>query len=81
MELINKLIRLQETEGLSDEKFARKLKVHRTTWIRIKTSQVNISIEFIRKVLSKYPGLKKEVDIFLFEDAKKCSKQTQVGEC
>lgn len=50
---------------MSDEKFARKLHVHRTTWIRIRTRKINITVEFIRSVLQVYPGLKKDVDIFL----------------
>lgn len=69
MKLINKLKTLQETEGLSDANFAKKLFVHRTTWIRIKTYQINMTVEFLRSVLKVYPGLKKEVDIFLSEDA------------
>jgi hypothetical protein len=69
MNLIEKLRHLQETEGLSDAKFAKKLSVHRTTWIRIRTAQVGITVEFIRAVLKIYPGLKKEVDIFLLDDA------------
>jgi transcriptional regulator with XRE-family HTH domain len=68
MKLIEKLKQLQETEGLSDEKFARRLHVHRTTWIRIKYHQITITVEFIRNVLAVYPGLKKEVDIFLLGD-------------
>lgn len=69
MKLIEKLIQLQETEGLPDWQFAKKLHVHRTTWIRIKTRKIGITVEFIRSVLAAYPGLKKEVDIFLLDGA------------
>jgi len=69
MKLINDLITLQKTEQLSDEKFAHKFSVHRTTWIRIKTGKIAITIDFLRKVIEVYPGLKKEAEKFLSSNA------------
>lgn len=69
MELINKLKDRQKEEGLSDAKFAKKLGVHRTTWIRIKTEQTGISTRALQKIVTAYPGIKKEVHIFLCGDA------------
>jgi len=73
MELINNLITLQKAERLGDEKFAQKFSIHRTTWIRIKTGRTGLSIEFLRKVIKVYPGLKKEVEKILSPDATSCS--------
>lgn len=69
MELINTLESLRKMEKLTDEEFAKKLNVHRTTWIRVKTNKIGVSISFLRKVLTVYPKLKKEADYFLSESA------------
>ena len=68
MKLINDLITLQKTEQLGDEKFAQKFGIHRMTWIRIKTGKTSITIEFLRKVIAVYPGLKKEAEKILAGD-------------
>jgi transcriptional regulator with XRE-family HTH domain len=65
MKFINDLITLQKTEKLSDEKFARKFGIHRQTWIRIRTRKTALTIEFLRKVIDVYPGLRKEAEKFL----------------
>ena len=75
MKLIDDLILLQKTEQLGDEKFARKFGIHRITWIRIKTGKIAVSIDFLRKVLEVYPGLKKEAENFLTSDATAGSKE------
>ena len=75
MELINRLIEVQKVESLSDAKFAKKLGIHRTTWIRIKTRQIGFSTRVLQNVITAYPGFKKEVNIFLFGNATVSSKQ------
>lgn len=60
MKTIDTLIQLQKTERLSDEKFAQKFKVHRTTWILIKIGKTKRPLDFLVKVKSVYPGLKKQ---------------------
>jgi transcriptional regulator with XRE-family HTH domain len=75
MKLIDRLKEVQKAEGLSDAKFAEKMDIHRTTWIRIKTNQIGLSTRVLQNVLGVYPGLKKEVNIFLLENATNSSKQ------
>ena len=74
MELINRLKEVQKAENLSDAKFAKKLGVHRTTWIRIKTKQIGFSTRVLQNIITAYPGFKKEVSIFLFGHATDGSK-------
>lgn len=74
MKLIEILKNLQQLEHLSDREFAKKLGVHRTTWIRIKTGKTkDLSAKFLGCVLKAYPGLKRDVDIFLTNSATNCS--------
>jgi transcriptional regulator with XRE-family HTH domain len=69
MKLIETLKEIQKAERLSDEKFAKKLNMHRTTWIRIKNQEIGISTKALQSVINAYPGLKKEVSLFLSSDA------------
>jgi DNA-binding XRE family transcriptional regulator len=73
MMIIDKLMKLQKLERLSDAKFAQKIGIHRTSWIRIKTGKTKMTVNFLQLVLVVYPGLKKDVNIFLLQNATKCN--------
>ncbi len=51
---------LQVTEKLSDAKFAGKFGYHRTSWIRIRSGKTKRPINFLIKVATVYPGLKRQ---------------------
>jgi transcriptional regulator with XRE-family HTH domain len=78
MKLIEMVKQLQKAEGLNDSEFAAKLKFSRGQWNRIKNGGT-FGIKFLRNLQriypgENYPGLKKEIDIFLFSDLTNCNK-------
>ncbi len=70
MNIIEMAKQAQRTEGLTDSEFASGLSISRGQWNRIKHGG-KFGVKFIRNLTRKYPGLKKEADIFLYGDVTK----------
>ena len=65
MKIIDKLIEIQDLEKSSDEAFAKRLGYTRVNWNYIKNGKVGLSSRFLQSVRQVYPGLKRDIDIFL----------------
>lgn len=63
--VIEALRGIQSREELTDEQFANKLGIHRTSWSRIKNCRVPISDKFLVRIDRAFP----ELGIFLPKDA------------
>lgn len=54
--LLRDILRKQKDEQLSDYKFAKKLKISRSTWINTRLSSIPLGITILRAVARTYPG-------------------------
>lgn len=62
MELVEAICKIQGNK--SDEVFARELGVHRVTLNRIKNAQTKAGLEFLARLVLKYPTLWPIVDTY-----------------
>jgi len=66
--LLTKLIQLQQDGKYSDYKFARILRVPRSTWQRTRSGDIRIGVKVIRSVLRAFPELSADVLLLLKGD-------------
>lgn len=59
--LVQRLVAIQQSEGITDEEMANRLGVGRSTWSYIKRGIYSPSLSTLGKINLAFPGLRKDV--------------------